>query len=71
MIIILDYNNDKLIIEQEKDEITFEKVKQISLIQSILEEIFNRINVDGIIHDSINIELVKVDEDFRKTIGEW
>lgn len=59
MIIEVDYNIDEVRIQGD----TW-KVKEPNLILSILEEVLNKIEPSG-------VELIKIDEDRRTTIGEW
>jgi len=66
MIIEVDCNNDTI----QVDECTW-SAKNMSPNQLliILEEILTRIN--GMNDKSIQVELVKIDEDRRTTVAEW
>lgn len=76
MKITIDYDNDKIYINPderyEKSEVEF-RIKErlfgnsLETIQSLLEEIFNRLEPSTI----TNIVLESIDEDTIKTIGEW
>ena len=71
MKIEIDCNNDILTINDGEGDICKFKIDDPIKVITFLEEIFNRINPN--IHTStpLNIELVKIDEDSKYTIGEW
>lgn len=69
MIIEVDCNNDSIEIKDaESKSIVTYKLKHFTPIDAIkmLEEILNRIESNNDF-----VELVKIDEDTRVTIGEW
>lgn len=72
MIIEIDYNNDQVVMrqtEEDKNPIIFSKIKQLSIVQSMFEEVINSINVNK--DDYLDIRLESISEDQRTTIGEW
>jgi len=68
MTITIDYNNDRVILELEKQRIEHKIKNRIRDIESLIEDILNMINIEN---DGIAVELVREDEDTRRTIGEW
>lgn len=74
MKITINYNNDMIMInpderyEESEVEYDFSSLRNGRKIQSLLEEIFNRLDVRS---NNLNVELEKLDEDNRTTIGEW
>lgn len=73
MIIEVDCNNDRVSLQGSSFKITDGnvnfKVKDPITILKMLEEIFTAVadGVDG----GLNVQLLKLDEDTRTTIGEW
>lgn len=64
MKITVDCNNDAIHIESKTINTSFMRVKDPSKMCEILEEILNDLNPSG-------VELVKIDEDITKIVGEW
>lgn len=64
MIITVDCNNDKVYLDDRTPTIIEMKCKHTINTLYILDEIFNRLNIDG-------ITLIKIDEDERSIVGEW
>jgi hypothetical protein len=76
MKITIDYNNDMVMInpderyEDSEMEYNFSDLKRGNNIQSLLEEIINKIS-DGVKNISLNVELESLNEENRTSIGEW
>lgn len=62
MEIVINYNDDTLSID---GVVLYEKLHNPSQITAILEEVFNRMHPDAF------IELQTINEDQRRTVGEW
>ena len=75
MTITIDFNNDEVIIDDASCVFKTKTPREGNtyLIKQILEEVFNRLDYSILksATSAFNIELVKLDEDTRKTIGEW
>jgi hypothetical protein len=66
----VNMNSDQVIIKSETGKVLAEfDVERPHKIQSMLEEIFNRI--DAVPQGYLGIRLSKVDEDSRTTVDEW
>lgn len=69
MIIEVDCNCDTIRIDEE--EISIKHIGPNQLVE-ILEKILDKIDSNfGSEHVSIDVQLNRIDEDSRKTIGEW
>jgi hypothetical protein len=69
MIIEVNCNNDSLEIKSSSYKQPFEfDVKYPTQVIKILEELINLISED---RETLGIQLVKIDEDTKTTIGEW
>ena len=73
MDIILDYNNDKIEIKSQQIKVVFDHVKNIKLIQQILEEVFNCMDESRLASATpyFDVCIQKMDEDIQTTVGEW
>ncbi len=70
MEIIIDYNNDKIEIQDDTNPEAIFKVKEPQKFQQVLFELLNRIDeIDGI--SLRGISLITIDEDTKTTVGEW
>ncbi len=70
MIISVDCNNDRVTFSSEKNEITYSTTtKEPERLVKILEELFSQLSEDPSL--VIGVQLEKISEDHRTTIGDW